>query len=295
MTTKIAWCDETVNVVTGCTPVSAGCANCYAAGVAKRFWGERKFSDVQMHPERLGLGRLFRLRKPRRIFLNSMGDLFHDDVAEEFIFQTWNAMRALNRHQFIILTKRPERMKDVITHLSWMSDPEGAGRGYMAYQGIPGSQVLPNVWLGVTAENQAMADERIPILLETPAAVRFVSVEPQLEAVELKPEWFYDECPDGCGCRMPEEADWLDCACGGLCQHEQWLDYEPKISWIIVGAESGPKRRPFDLDWARSLRDQCQAAQVPFFLKQIHDENGKVVHMPELDGKVYAEFPEVQL
>ena len=324
MTTKIAWCDEVWNPVTGCTPVSEGCSRCYAAGVAKRFWKGREFSSIRFHPDRL--------RKPehwgksRRIFVNSMGDLFHEDVSDEMIGQVFAEMSIAGWHTFLVLTKRPERMR------RWM-DTQEAKITYFERGGNP----LRNVYLGVTAESQAMADECIPILLETPAALRFVSIEPQLEAVDLDyylpdegemygafpggdpREWRPDEevnteaemaaykkaCAEwdaGVGVDVGTSHRWLTDEQGNLAGWGTVTPYglgvysykQEGLSWVICGAESGPKRRPFDPDWVRSLRDQCQAAGVPFFLKQIHDENGRVVHMPELDGAVHNAFPEVQ-
>ena len=223
--TTIEWTDETWNPVTGCTKVSAGCKNCYAERIANRFWGERKFTDVQCHEDRLE--QPLHWRKPRRVFVNSMSDLFHDDVSYDFIRQVWYRMLGApelsSPHIFQVLTKRPERMQEIVTLLA-----RNVGSGN-------------NIWLGVSAENQETADERIPLLLQTPAAVRFVSCEPLLGALVLSPVWIADIWPTG-----------------GKTLH-----------WIICGGESGPNARPMNPDWARSLRDQCKAAHVPFFMKQM--------------------------
>lgn len=248
--TSIEWATDVWNPVTGCAKVSAGCKNCYAEKIAKRFWGDRKFTDVQCHPERLKDP--LHWKKPRRVFVNSMSDLFHPDVPERFIDDVFRVM-ANTKHTYMILTKRPDRMKRYIWNRSkYPSD---------------GRAMLPNVWLGVSAENQQAADERIPSLIQTSAAVRFVSVEPMLEAVDLR-RGIYSMPPDG---------DPRGTSIEG-------------IDWVICGCESGQNARPFDMDWARSLRDQCQNAGVPFFFKQGR-VGGKLAKMPELDGIVWNELP----
>src|SRR3972149_4562828 len=218
--TSIEWADEVWNPVTGCTKVSQGCKNCYAERIANRFWGERKFTDLQMHPERLEDP--LHWKKPRRVFVNSMSDLFHVDVDHEFISDVFRIMERAISHTFMVLTKRPKEM------LHWFNT-------YNA------ENPLPNVWLGVSAEDQNTTDERIPDLLRTPAAVRFVSCEPLLGPVNLSP--------------------WID-------WRLSHIDSPQKLDWIICGGESGPNARPMNPDWARSLRDQCVAAEVPFFFKQ---------------------------
>ena len=224
-TTKIEWADVVWNPVTGCTKVSEGCRNCYAEGIAKRFWGERKFSDVQCHPERFNaLGRLGKTSK--RVFVNSMSDLFHKDVPLDFISEVFAEMAVHPLHTFIVLTKRPQRMAEAVDYFGgdlW--------RGYK------------NIWLGVSVENQQAADERIPYLLQTPAPVRFVSCEPLLGPVDLVKGMH-----------------------GG--KVDEPIDPVSRIDWAICGGESGPHARPMHPDWVRSLRDQCQAARVPFFFKQ---------------------------
>jgi protein gp37 len=236
--TSIAWCDKVWNPVTGCTKISAGCKNCYAAAIAKRFWGERQFSTVICHADRLDMPRHW--HKPARIFVNSMSDLFHPDVPDEFIREVFSEMYQNRQHTFIVLTKRPERMQEMIHYSPDLGN---------------------HIWLGVTAENQQEADRRIPILLQTQAVVRFVSVEPMLDAI------YFKDVP-------------------GLNR----IGNDPGIGWVICGSESGPGARWFCYDWARSLRDQCQAAEVPFFFKQ-GSENGKLVKLPFLDGKQWMEFP----
>ncbi|MEK5162050.1 phage Gp37/Gp68 family protein [Paenibacillus sp. FSL R5-0527] len=271
--TGIEWADATWNPVTGCTKVSEGCRNCYAKTFTERFEGtpghyfETGFK-ITLRPEKLD--QPLRWRRPRRIFVNSMSDLFHQDVPDDYIDQVFAVMALCPEHTFQILTKRPERMFKYMTHpgspfakdkladispymeqWGWMS-PEDA-----ANIAPPGSTLpkwpewpLPNVWLGVSVENQQAADERIPMLLQTPAAVRFLSCEqPLLGPVDLESVrgTFQIEHPNNEGYGVS--------AIDG-------------IDWVIVGGESGSKARPMHPDWARSLRDQCQATGVPFFFKQ---------------------------
>ena len=410
---KIEWTDATWNPVTGCTKVSAGCKNCYAERLFPKVYPGRKFTDVQCHPERLE--QPLRWRKPRRVFVNSMSDLFHKAVPDEFIDQVFAVMALCSQHEFQCLSKRPKRMMEYIngqgrdfsiareigrirdrrtgTDLAtkeaarlsasawsgerlseagrnapvqtskggishkrrispynnddqreencngsascdlgpsqWTTNTgrtddqprerpqvgelagksgigdllgtedtcdRGSSQKEMEAQGIVTSQnppnrsrcvgdqatqgngdhgqgacgeirneqkghvcnllqedlethlvwPLPNAWLGVSIEDQATADERIPLLLQTPAAVRFVSYEPALAPIALRDEWMH------LGCRPT-------------------MDLPPgsgKCDWLICGGESGPKARPMHPDWARSVRDQCQAAGVPFFFKQ---------------------------
>lgn len=179
--TKIQWTDETWNPVTGCTKVSQGCKHCYAERVFPRAYAKtgRCFTDVRTHPERLD--QPLRWKKPRRVFVNSMSDLFHEDVPDEFIDKVWEIMANAPDHTFQILTKRPARM------LAWTGGVD-AGKWPMWLLPWP----LPNVWLGVSVEDQATADERIPPLLRTAAAVRFISLEPCLGPVDLS-KWLVGE------------------------------------------------------------------------------------------------------
>jgi protein gp37 len=279
--TKIDWATKVWNPTTGCTKVSQGCKNCYAERMANRFWnnhkypgyflGNRKFTDVLCHPERLDDP--LHWRKPQRVFVGSMSDLFHPDVPDGFIYGAFMRMVAADQHIYIILTKRPERMLEWIT-TKWMIDFEGNSHDEL---------ILSNVWLGVSVEDQATTDERIPLLLQTPAAARFVSYEPALGPVNLKPADLH-QWPDMTAW-MPNKSepdDW-----------KYWMHKWNGIQWVICGCESGPGARPMDIEWARSVRDQCQAAQVPFFFKQ-KMVDGKLIHMPELDGQIWAQFPEVK-
>ena len=222
---KIEWTDSTWNPVTGCTKVSAGCKNCYAERLAPRLGQD--FSEIILHPDRLDAP--LHWKQPRRIFVNSLSDLFHEDVPQGFVNDVLDRTLATPRHTYQILTKRPKRMDNLIRE--WMQDRK---------------IIHPpkNVWLGVSCEDQKTADARIPLLLKTPAAVRFISLEPLLGPINLD--------------RIPISHGIVECSGGRL----------PALDWVIVGGESRPHARPMHPDWARSIRDQCQAAGVPFFFKQ---------------------------
>lgn len=268
MSTGIEWADETWNPTTGCNQVSPGCAHCYAKTLTER-WG-RKFEDVKLHENRLRkpLG----WKTPRRVFVNSMSDLFHESIPDEFIDKVFAVMALTPQHQYQVLTKRPERMREYLTNSEVRDFTTRHNIGYAAlgmvlanprlgaslYQGPEGlvNWPLPNVWLGVSVENQHWADVRIPILLDTPAAVRFLSCEPLLEAIDIT----YP------GRLLP-------------------TDQEPRIDWVIVGGESGAKRRPFDLEWARDLQRQCWYNRTPLFFKQTGAfKPGQPSGDPELDA-----------
>lgn len=233
--TGIEWTDATWNPVTGCSKVSAGCKHCYAEREWPRMtklvpaYAGRDFTDVRTHEDRLT--QPMRWTKPRMIFVNSMSDLFHPDVPFDFIDLVFSAMELSPRHVFQVLTKRPERMRDYIKSRAFKDYP------------------LPNVWLGVSVEDQAAADERIPLLLDTPAAVRWISAEPLLGPIVLP------ECTGDWRCKLNGIDGHSERPLGGL-------------GWVVVGGESGPKARPMHLNWARILRDQCAAAGVPFLFKQ---------------------------
>jgi protein gp37 len=234
-----------------------------------------------------------RWERPRRIFVNSMSDLFHESVSDGTILGLFAVMAAAPQHQFQILTKRPGRALEWFTRIDAMAHGDHgtilheAAKGLFGYTDrrrpvIQADSVrwpLPNVWLGVSVEDQAAADERIPLLLRTPAAIRFLSCEPLLGAVDVR-RYLGLRC-EGCGVMGydVEPRDWPrlghgydaghvtgcdgDEVCGPLSR-----DGSPGIDWVIAGGESGPRARPMQPDWARSLRDQCVAAGVPFFFKQ---------------------------
>ena len=284
--TAIEWTDYSWNPITGCTPISEGCENCYARRMAQRLRGRFGYSadapfKVTLHPDRLE--EPFRWHKPRKVFVCSMGDLFHEQVPDEYIAKVWEVMSNASQHTFIVLTKRPQRMKEFIERLGWyIHDREGNPTEAVLDKG--GKYTLKNVWLGVTAENQARADERIPILLGIPAEMRFVSVEPMLGPVDLTNVQFdrYTRMNvlEGCGISARSPAQSIPNA---FCD---------RLNWVICGSETGPNRRPANIEWVRRLRNQCVSSGVPFFLKQMEIGN-RVVKMPELDDQVWAQFPEV--
>ena len=258
---KIEWTDSVWNPITGCSHAgSPGCDNCYAKRMAQRLKGRYGYPKdnpfkVTFHPDRLD--QPLKWKKPRQIFVVSMGDLFHEDVEWNWQYKIFEIMLINQDHTYLILTKRPERMKKVLLDI-WFH----LGRNY------PESKPdfpLRNIWLGVTCENQEQADKRIPILLQIPAAIRFVSIEPMLSKINLR---LYDYAT----------------SCG---RHSVKRYF---INQVICGTESGPRRRHAKIEWIRNLRDQCMDANVPFFLKQI-EINGKVVKMPELDGKIWSGIP----
>ncbi len=265
----IEWTDATWNPVTGCTKVSQGCKHCYAerdwtrlsANTKTRYHG-RAFTDVQCHSDVLALP--LRWQKPRRIFVNSMADLFHEAVPDRFIADVFGVMAACPEHTFQLLTKRPERALQLLG-AGCMGGFEDAVEECLAlYSHSDLVWPLPNVWLGVSVEDQGTADSRISLLLQTPAAVRWISAEPLLGPVDLTrlPE---QTCASEC-CGMQR----LDALQGkSICDlSEESFDKSAKIDWVVAGGESGPKARSSHPDWFRSLRDQCAGAGTPFLFKQ---------------------------
>ena len=249
----IEWTEATWNPVTGCTKVSPGCAHCYAETFAERFRGvpghpyEQGF-DMKLWPERLGL--LSKWKHPRMIFVNSMSDLFHENVPDEFILKVFSAMLQANHHTYQVLTKRAERMRSWTRKYFRSIDSRNGNK-----------RVLPShIWLGVSVENQNYT-YRIKHLQQTPAAVRFLSIEPLLAPVSLS-------------------ASLLD-----------------QIVWVIVGGESGPRARRMKLEWVREIRRNCHGQGVRFFFKQwgAHDSFGrrvgKKVAGRVLDGRTWNEMP----
>lgn len=307
MSTAIEWTDETWNPVVGCSRVSAGCKNCYAFQLHdmrhKAFQLGRQvpvqyahpFTKVQLRMDRLGLPASW--KKPRMVFVNSMSDLFHEDVPFEFILEVWNRMAA-TPHTYQILTKRAGRM---LGFFEWLKEGMRE-RGLDKWE--EGPVPLPNVWLGVSVEDQRAADERIPLLLHIPAAVRFLSCEPLLEDVDIG-NWLQRFRCHACGATSslihPADSQSFE-----FCEDDT-IHADPSIDWVIVGGESGPGARPMHPDWARSLRDQCQAAGVPYFFKQwgefVHNGEpadwarqtfnrvGKKAAGRMLDGREWNEFP----
>ena len=234
MSTKIEWTDETRNPIVGCTKISPGCKHCYAEIMARRLSGmplqspkysmviyEGKWSGNTFMDE-TALEKPFSWKKPRRIFVCSMGDLFHESVPFSWIIEVMFVIRGNPQHTFQILTKRPLRMHEFFTECA--SNPFFIDRGD-----------LPNLWIGVTAENQEQANKRIPLLLDIPNVKRFVSIEPMIGPISLNS--------------------------GHL------LDIPSSINQVILGGETGPGARPMHPDWVTHIRDQCVEANVPFFFK----------------------------
>lgn len=336
--TGISWTDATWNPVRGCSRVSEGCRNCYAERVAARFSDEgmpyhglarrvlkteglsqpRWTGEVRLIPDHLADP--LRWKKPRRIFVNSMSDLFHEKLTNEQIAAVFGVMAAAPQHTFQVLTKRATRMREWFEWIAAVElplhtikhDPRIvcnveadrilAGVGWR--MGTVGDRLWPlvNCWLGVSVENQEAADERIPELLRTPAVVRFLSCEPLIGAVDLR------------HVHNPSREFEVDALTGDHGVHRPLAGRGPRIDWIIAGCESGPRARPCDVAWLRSLRDQCAASGVPYFLKQAKytpndwvpgmsatlvvgqdvgskNKGAGVIELPYLDGIQHAEFP----
>lgn len=235
----IEWTESSWNPVTGCTKVSQGCKHCYAETFYERFHGKGSFKNVICHPNRLTIP--LHWRKPRLIFVNSMSDLFHESVPFDFIDKVFAVMALCPEHTFQVLTKRAERMhryfnsNGVRARIFWAINKLDSTK-FLALGGY--MWPLPNVWIGVSVEDQKAADERIPYLLQVPAAVRWLSCEPLLGPVDIR-KWLKVEY------------------CNGKALH-----------WVVVGGESGNKARPMHPDWAISLRNQCHHQNIPFFFKQ---------------------------
>jgi protein gp37 len=288
--TNISWTDKVWNPVVGCTRVSRGCDHCYAFQVHDQrhiAWKRGRFpnapeqyhqpfSQVQLMPDRLEDP--LRWRKPARVFVNSMSDLFHPSVPFSFIAQVWATMALAPQHTFQVLTKRPERVAGFLKATALYSvvlDMANEIRLRRPKLGdIPISNParfpLPNVWIGTSVEDQAAADERIPHLMRVPAAVRFLSCEPLLGPVDV---WAPIQAAERDGVELVS-----------------WTRENPHyVNWVIAGGESGRHHREMNLEWARSLRDQCVDAGVPFFFKQ---GSGLRPGMHrELDGRTWEEFP----
>lgn len=262
--TKIEWTDETWNPFTGCTKVSIGCDNCYAEKMWPRLtkmnkaYAGRKFSNVQFHPERLEVP--FRWKKPRKIFVCSMGDLFHERNSFEQIASVYGVMASCPQHTFQVLTKRPDRAlefydwirlyvgctKDAFRKFLLTSSQSGHLMSYDNYYQMGCNWPLPNLWIGVTAENQDQLDKRLSILFQIPASKYFVSMEPLLSEISFR--W----------------AKWITIGQSKTTGH---LDGLKKLDWVIAGGETGHKARPIHPDWVRSIRDQCKETGTPFFFK----------------------------
>ena len=308
--THIEWTDATWNIITGCSVVSAGCKHCYAMKLA----GTR----LAHHPSREGLtidtaaGPVWNgevrfndqwllqpldWTKPRRIFVCAHGDLFHESVPDEWICAVFAIMASAPQHTFQVLTKRPQRARRWFERMRDRATAEGylheCLKGRMGYDHPRRPAVnlatwpLPNVWLGVSVEDQAAADARIPELLSTPAAVRWISAEPLLGPLDLSdldlgadrdiPREFWTDVDDDSN--PPGIA--LDALSGLRWQRfGHWMESGNALDWVVVGGESGPGARPMNPRWVRDLRDLCAAAAVPFLFKQW----GNWVSVSEVEG-----------
>lgn len=347
--TQIEWTDATWNVVIGCDKVSPGGDHCYAIRTAHRMQAnpnakvKAAYAGTEADGEWTGQVNLLedrldaplKWRRPRRIFVNAQSDLFHKSVPDEFIARVWAVMANAPRHTFQILTKRPGRMRSLLKSdgfrrlldIEWCRIPDWAPRlpdpDFVELHN-PAYTTLPNVWLGVSVETQQWADLRIPVLSATPAAVRLLSMEPLLGPVDLSGLLHGTESCSTCG-----GSGSVDVAGGGAacpaCGYEDRISMGRRnVDWVIVGGESGRGARPMHPDWARSLRDQCTAAGVPFLFKQwgewaplaagvdrlttrvtdqtpvtvLEDQErtvwrvGKKAAGREIDGRTWDEFPE---
>lgn len=256
MGSKIEWTDETWNPIVGCTWASSGCDGCYAARDAfGRLSGTDVYRGLATMHEESGLPRFtgevrvlgpgnpwtkdrfeepLHWKKPRRVFVNSMSDLFHPSVPQEDLFRIFSVMAQADQHTFQVLTKRPERMRAAVEWLGYRFESSEYDHD------VPWP--LPNVWLGTSIEDQETADRRVPKLLDVHAAVRFLSIEPLIGAVSLA-GWLEETSPEDATLPAP-------------------------VDWVIVGGESGPKARPMHRTWVRDLRDECVDARIPFHFKQ---------------------------
>lgn len=300
-TSKIEWTDATWNPIVGCSIVSPGCTNCYAMKLAgRRLKNTPKYKgltkDSKAGPVWTGDVRLWEKalldplhwKKGRKIFVNSEGDLFHESIPDEWIDRVFAVMALCPQHTFQVLTKRADRMRAYLTRL-WAGDNanEETPRWYaqfscwMALPDFDKSKLgcmppiwpLPNVWLGVSTERQQEADERIPLLLKTPAAVRFISAEPLIGPINLNHVNVGGEIPLLRSCVSGDGR---------------------RLNWVIVGGESGSKARPFNIEWADDLVAQCSAADVPCFVKQLGSmpmSDGYPLELSDRKGGDETEWP----
>jgi protein gp37 len=272
LNTKIEWTDVTWSPTVGCTKVSQGCDHCYAERLVNGRMRNRYpagFGEVRVHPDRVNLP--LRWQKPRRVFVNSLSDLFHEQIPDPWRADIFAVMAAARRHTFQVLTKRPGPMASLLSRPSFRDAvrDRAMGKAFRDPEWV-WEWPLPNVWLGTSVESQKWADVRIPKLLETPAAVRFLSCEPLLGPVDLS-RWLL--APEACHRRM-RGIYGAETICAEPKGHDgyHWPIMDSRkfrpLHWVIVGGESGPGARPMHPQWARDLRDQCQAAGVAYFFKQ---------------------------
>lgn len=322
--TSIVWCDESSNPIRAemilpklmtrepklgwhCTKISAGCRNCYAERLNKRFgtrlpYTVQSASVVNLVLAEAELARWSKIKPGMKVFVADMTDLFGEHVPDEIITKVFAAM-ALNPHLiFQVLTKRTERMMNFVFDLYHREDELLEAMSVLAHawkidfgmwDRLNGRTVdvsrdddgkidklelltpFKHIWLGTSAEDQRALDQRLPFILDTPAAVRFLSLEPLLGPISLQ-----------------VQADGRNCLYCGVNDHQLFecdMPLATRVSWVICGGESGPQFRAMDLDWARSLRDQCTNTGIPFFYKQ--DAGPRPGMRPQLDGQIWQEFP----
>ncbi len=305
--TLIEWTDTTQNFVRGCDRASEGCLNCYIPRTPPFRMTGRKFdhdgigatTGLEFDLDKLALP--LRWRKPRKVFVNSLSDLFHKEVPDEVIARQWIVMALTPRHTFQILTKRPARMRALLCHgdrwrgllypaLHWVVENLDAKMPASDVDRVlawldeaefieDGVTPLPNVWLGTSTENQKWADVRIPVLLQVPAAVRFISAEPLLGPIDLtRIAW------NGGG------GTHLDVVNGSHGEPEVWRAPAKRLDWCIVGGESGPKARPMHPAWARTLRNQCATGGVAFHFKQWGEWGPAPWRVERTDGESVEEY-----
>lgn len=310
--TRISWTNATINPVTGCTKISPGCEHCYAIrgsarqerfgteqykGSTRRLGDRTEWSNVvKLFPEEMD--KVAKWKKPRMVFPCSMSDLFHRDVPDEFIHQMLDTMESARRHTFQVLTKRTQRMADIL--IQRQEEKEALAAGAFA-------PPLDNVWPGTSVEDQIRAWERVTMLLTIAAKIHWLSLEPLLGPVDLSP-WL-PIAPRGLGWeRVKSES--------------AYGEKRPRINWVVVGGESGPDARPMHPNWVRATQKQCEAAGVAFYFKQwgawepikqttrriykphryFEFEDGQLMFKtvkksdkPLLDGVAYREYPKREM
>ena len=330
--TRIGYLDATWNSIKGCSHVSSGCENCWAERQAARFskpgehfhgltkngrWvGEAKLYEKELYKP-------FHWRRPRRIGVCFMGDLFHGSVSGEDVAKVFAVMAKAKQHTFLVLTKRPDRMLEFLQWAGQRVCPSEALYDYIEddveinYDTDIVSWPLPNVWLGVSVEDQETADQRVPVLLQCEAVLHYVSAEPLLGHIE------WGHSIHHCHAGRDGECYWPSCPqtrdnephkTGRSCPYNDWETDEedpspPRLGWVICGGESGPCARPIQPEWVRSIRDQCKSAKVPFYFKQwgefvpyeielggsiTYRKIGKRLAGRTLDGKIHDAIPELQ-
>lgn len=276
--TSIEWTDKSWNPIAAyhegkrgwmCSKPSTGCQHCYAEKINLRLGNGLRYTPenaTKVDWQLVNLDEPGKWRKPQRCFVQSMGDLFHESLPDELIGRVWSKMLEFPQHTFQVLTKRPGRMRELVTRLT----DEAARKGLRS---------ADHIWLGTSVENQEQADKRVPELLKIPAKVRFLSCEPLLGPVNLRSIPLTD---------------------GGLLDSLKGIDtrnechYVSRVDGVIVGGESGPNARPMALEWAIDLREQCRLAGVPFHFKQMGARpmlGGKPYPISDAKGGVWDEFP----